>query len=568
MALTPPFTLNDCIYLDAASACGSEFYGSPIEAIIYPTYSNFTTTITQLSDPLFLANRFAERYGCLNNDAMKDRMRSVRYIQGFWCSELVYYALAGFPPTIDAQGVGRGRCRPPQGIPDFRPWGPLQCQQQCSMASGGLNSILSDPALCPNLNEEGRTRINLYTQFCTDMGNAERRGDNVVPGKEGSCIRGSDRDIQFAGYADAETALRLCPSQQGDADCASFLASRQSPNINNTSTTTTLSSSSPSATTLSTPTTLPTTNSSTSPTDQQQQQQQPSGPNMSILAPILAAVGGILLLAFIVLFIFLRRRHRKRQQEQTSFLTTSASLHPSPSFSIKKSPTSYSSSSPMIQNRPRNGAGNGSFRSTHSASSTSNLLTNNNNNNSNSNNNGDSSPMGGSSGSFGLLRSPSSSSSTFHQQQLGSPLLRSISNSSIQTSPKLPVNNPYSVSAVGSPHPLPSPPPPTATTTTTTIAATTTTTQNNTQSMISANPASILILPVLHPYEPTLPDELPLQPGMQVLILKAFDDGWALGKIASGEGEGREGAFPLVCVTSEEGGGGGEVFKDVRASRG
>jgi hypothetical protein len=50
---------------------------------------------------------------------------------------------------------------------------------------------------------------------------------------------------------------------------------------------------------------------------------------------------------------------------------------------------------------------------------------------------------------------------------------------------------------------------------------------------------------VTHVYESTLQDELDLQVGDKVYIIKEFDDGWALGVHKDTE---REGAFPLVCT--------------------
>ncbi|KAH9276479.1 hypothetical protein BSLG_007954 [Batrachochytrium salamandrivorans] len=50
---------------------------------------------------------------------------------------------------------------------------------------------------------------------------------------------------------------------------------------------------------------------------------------------------------------------------------------------------------------------------------------------------------------------------------------------------------------------------------------------------------------VLHPYEPTLPDELQLNVGSDIIMVRSFDDGWALGFDPSTS---KQGAFPLVCV--------------------
>ncbi|KAI9343446.1 hypothetical protein DFJ73DRAFT_961132 [Zopfochytrium polystomum] len=68
-----------------------------------------------------------------------------------------------------------------------------------------------------------------------------------------------------------------------------------------------------------------------------------------------------------------------------------------------------------------------------------------------------------------------------------------------------------------------------------------------TPSITSSTQSSPLVMRVLHPYTPTLADELELIVGQEVVVLRAFDDGWGLGMTPY---NGAQGAFPLVCVTS------------------
>lgn len=51
---------------------------------------------------------------------------------------------------------------------------------------------------------------------------------------------------------------------------------------------------------------------------------------------------------------------------------------------------------------------------------------------------------------------------------------------------------------------------------------------------------------VIHPYYPTLADELGLEVGCEILLMKLFDDGWGFGVKPM---TGQQGAFPLVCVS-------------------
>jgi hypothetical protein len=197
MAQTPPFLLNGCIYLDAKTPCGQDFYGYPVESQIYPTYQNFAGQMTNLSNPQILTDRFAELYGCTNtNGALLKAMESVRFIQSFWCSEVVYYALAGF------DGAPAG-CQAPRGMPGIRPFGPVLCEEQCSLASKGLINILQSRALCPNPTEEARLRITLYDKYCSDMTSAISRNDVG----QGGCIKGTESDLKYCGELNLHDAI-------------------------------------------------------------------------------------------------------------------------------------------------------------------------------------------------------------------------------------------------------------------------------------------------------------------------------------------------------------------------
>ncbi|ORY26810.1 hypothetical protein BCR39DRAFT_448703, partial [Naematelia encephala] len=60
---------------------------------------------------------------------------------------------------------------------------------------------------------------------------------------------------------------------------------------------------------------------------------------------------------------------------------------------------------------------------------------------------------------------------------------------------------------------------------------------------------------VLWPYQASLPDELDLRPGMKLKVLRLYDDAWGTAQVvsalSSGEGSevGKQGAFPIVCVS-------------------
>lgn len=68
------------------------------------------------------------------------------------------------------------------------------------------------------------------------------------------------------------------------------------------------------------------------------------------------------------------------------------------------------------------------------------------------------------------------------------------------------------------------------------------------QAIDSSIPLSDAIMRIIHPYEATLADELSLVLGRTIVLLKSFDDGWALGLDPN---TGAQGAFPLVCVVSD-----------------
>ena len=58
------------------------------------------------------------------------------------------------------------------------------------------------------------------------------------------------------------------------------------------------------------------------------------------------------------------------------------------------------------------------------------------------------------------------------------------------------------------------------------------------------------IMCIIHPYDSTLDDELTLEVGGTVILLKSFDDGWALGLDTK---TGARGAFPMICVVADDG---------------
>ncbi|PWN92661.1 hypothetical protein FA10DRAFT_220976, partial [Acaromyces ingoldii] len=53
----------------------------------------------------------------------------------------------------------------------------------------------------------------------------------------------------------------------------------------------------------------------------------------------------------------------------------------------------------------------------------------------------------------------------------------------------------------------------------------------------------------IYPYNASLNDELTLEPEQRLTVLRLYDDGWALGRTL----DGKEGALPLVCVSSAKG---------------
>jgi hypothetical protein len=66
---------------------------------------------------------------------------------------------------------------------------------------------------------------------------------------------------------------------------------------------------------------------------------------------------------------------------------------------------------------------------------------------------------------------------------------------------------------------------------------------------------------VLHGYTPTLSDELHLEPGMMLQVLKMFDDGWGLGCTPH---NGVQGAFPLICISEDVGKASDDVEKEMK----
>ncbi|KAJ3326715.1 hypothetical protein HDU76_012707 [Blyttiomyces sp. JEL0837] len=78
-----------------------------------------------------------------------------------------------------------------------------------------------------------------------------------------------------------------------------------------------------------------------------------------------------------------------------------------------------------------------------------------------------------------------------------------------------------------------------------TAAATRDSTVTTNTATTSTTNANETLMKIIHPYAPSLADELSLELGQEVILLRPFDDGWALGMNPI---TGQQGAFPLVCV--------------------
>ncbi|KAJ1553501.1 hypothetical protein HK405_007729 [Cladochytrium tenue] len=146
-----PYQSGNCLYLDGNTPCGSAFYGYPIYTGSTP-YSDYDTFVAFIKDTLnttYTADSFASKYGCASTSStsLTDAVSEIRYMASYLCFYYVTGTLEGnycALPTVAGSGTS------------LYTYGPLLCNDQCDLASSSYSSVILNQSLCPG---EGGTNF-------------------------------------------------------------------------------------------------------------------------------------------------------------------------------------------------------------------------------------------------------------------------------------------------------------------------------------------------------------------------------------------------------------------------
>ncbi|KAI8844958.1 hypothetical protein BC829DRAFT_491728 [Chytridium lagenaria] len=518
-------TNPNCFALSPNSICGSAYAGysiTPGSQSGVPVYYNEETfnvwVSANLANDAAMAEVWVETMGC-SASTIITAVESMRYRVSRFCARTVQAAVSA--------------CANPNV-------GPSLCNDECGILAGRINAAINDANLCPPtnnnaFNERRQTVMNNYATWCDEF-----RSFSSSSGIE--CVRGVPNEDTFCGFSSESKAISLCPSNpDSDICCAQSFGGPAPPGftpssliVSSTAAPTTSSSSARVGVIVSATTTAvrattttgtlssassPTSSTGASSTDSQNSNSSASNP---ILAPAIA--GGVALIIIIVaLTCLLMRRNRTRRgaaiNQTQGYGNPLKCLHPPPPSS--NPPTRAQPSHPPLPGPTTNNTLNPSplpspppamtsvgYPATVVAAASS-------------------SPPS-SANQYGYNNQPPLKPHPKllpihpklpnHQQQ--PPHMSSSSNSVVSSSDVGLMSAAAAMGTTTPPPPLPTQPP-------------------------SPLP------PARHESHPLLradlADELELVKGQEMVILRAFDDGWGLGLVPS---TGAQGAFPLVCVST------------------
>ncbi|KAJ1555179.1 hypothetical protein HK096_007645 [Nowakowskiella sp. JEL0078] len=553
LALSASVFSQSCLLLTATSVCGSDYLDFPVQ---FSSVSAFDATVNQLSN--FMATYVTSDYGCLNSDSGYP----TRWALTYTCSKLVRNAITS--------GCTVGTTQ------KSRPAGPGLCTDQCTQSMQTLQTLFSTTSLCPaattTQQSNRQLQITQMTSFCKDSGN--------YTVTQASCENGIKSERNTCGWANLKAAYIYCQSYTGtdsfSTSCCKTASASYFQSI--TSTTTIAAGLTAGTNALSTPTV------------------EATGLGTGVIAGIIVTVVVILLSIGAFGFLYIRRRRSlgdgddlkqqprnlteslsrftfrgmNNQQINTSMYppapyakdsmymdNKSASPNrfdnqrdfamgglgpyganrydtldsplPKPDAFVSPKPNPEPYRSPQMQQqqndayRPPQPQKMDAYRSPQQQ-----------------NQQLDSRSPRLQTQQIDANRSPQSQnqkSDAYRSPQIDSH--RSIpAQANDYRSPKLQSRLPEVSIMPNTPQMSQE-------------------VMQREMNQMGENPNVIegangelfdlsqaVLLKVIHPYEPTIPDELPLFIGSEVLLLQEYDDGWALGILASGQ----QGAFPVVCT--------------------
>ncbi|KAL2915944.1 hypothetical protein HK105_204367 [Polyrhizophydium stewartii] len=515
-----------CVTIDGTTPCGTDYEGYPVLKSQFASQSAFVTALKQqVIDLDSVAVSFINNLKCSTN--VRPALDSMRFQTSIQCSSAVDDAI-------------KAGCAVPSSRPSK---GPLLCSTFCTQATTSLQAVLQNTTACPAASDSSaRTSlVASYQAYCTSA--------NALTSAGAQCTGGATGERDLCGWRDNKIAITQCASLTSDPCCVDLLRKAGF--------------------------TAPTASS--------------SGPPLLVIG--LSVAGGVILIGILALAFFLiRRRSSPRRSSVYEQFGPSYNYEPK----TKSPPTQLSTfnAGPSSSYSPGGGYSGGGYSGGAGGYSGG-------AGGAGGYSGGDGGYSGGAGGYSGGAGGYSGGAGGYSppspvQQQPTYPPLSILSSQQPQqqqqqqqqqsSRPYTPVNPQVSSqpqssqqqqqsfaasAAFGAPggasqssqpaQPSSSPKAqqPAAIVTTAPVlsasqvqgSAVGSSSPTTTVLSLSNLPADVKLTRVLHPYEPTLPDELRLEVGAEIYMVRSFDDGWALGFDAVNS---KQGAFPLVCVVEIE----------------
>ncbi|KAJ3189072.1 hypothetical protein HK101_008964 [Irineochytrium annulatum] len=504
-----------CFVLSANSICGSAFAGYPVllhqsaspavpSVVDEDSFNQFITFEATGAYSTFVAGTA----GC-DEPQLSQAIDNARYRMTFYCAFVVYNSLRNPDPSCTPAGVV--------------PSGPVLCGSVCDPLAALYNSALTNPSICPATTDAAATNVrNSLLHTFGDGGFCSTEASFVGQGNQ--CITSVPNDVATCGFASDVIAAAQCPGLMAtDACCKQFVGTTTtttSAAITSVASSGIVSSNAASSTARGSGsvTVLATTGpaTATNGTLASSAGSSSSASTSSLLIPIVVAVSVAVVIIILVTVLFVTRRRiaaAKRYDNglESRGLVAPHHYHTTAQHSPPRSPqsagtagtagaTAYQQPEPAFYQNTTPGT---NFQSSPN------------------------SPFGS------AVASPAPAASPF------TPTFHNFPSEYNAPGPHEPVPIVPAAAMLASNRSsdgggMPSP-----------VAGTPVSTVPPAAALASAASANPLVMTITHPYAPTLADELELVLGQEIVVLKAFDDGWGLGLIPS---TGAQGAFPLVCV--------------------
>ncbi|KAJ3109962.1 hypothetical protein HDU96_007008 [Phlyctochytrium bullatum] len=500
---------NRCFYLSSDSVCGPDFGGLPVlrsedEAFGFRSEGELNKYLRNATNPQTLVPRLQTSGGC-NGPRLYSAIDAVRFHLTFQCARMIW----------DATSAG---CTVPSDKPRR---GPLMCSTQCRSLYNTMTSLLTSTDSCPiteAITPAQRTYrenlLNAVAGYCNSF------ADATTALNKGACSAGVPRDVQFCGFRGLSAAQRNCAylGPLGDACCAAWKPPQEAAPSTSATVKTPEPSPSPRVEAVASPSIADDVQrigskvaSSKMTAGLKNEEEKPapasegssSGPTFTGVATgagIVLAVGGLILGS-----VYVARRRSASPSRRHSLPASS-----NPKRQSKSHAWYLAGARNANKNRLRN--------------SDTDLLAD-----------------GGAPDGFRVIlpRENPAARKAVHVEHGGLVRQQAV---------------PYPVAAP-TVAPMTSQQPP----------------AHQQVEMVAAGgapvrpqrvpqPTDLVFVSVVRPHRPRTEDELELAPGQVVVVLRCFDDGWALGILKN---TGTQGVFPLACVTALIKRGGVDALKEL-----